>query len=56
MDTDLFALLCDELGYDPSTVLTIRVHREQISVTYTDPSGMPCGRVHQLDRHADEAA
>jgi hypothetical protein len=56
MDTDLFALLCDALGYDPSTVLVIRVRREQVSVTYTDPSGMPCGRVHQSDRHGDEAA
>jgi hypothetical protein len=56
MDTDLFAFLCDELGYHPSTVLTIRVRREQASVTYTGPSGMPCGRVHRLDRHADEAA
>src|SRR4051794_38869575 len=49
MDTDLFAFLCDELGYDPSTVLTIRVRREQASVTYTEQSGMPRGRVHQLD-------
>ncbi|MCU1612694.1 MAG: binding domain of 6-phosphogluconate dehydrogenase [Frankiales bacterium] len=56
MDTDLFAFLCDQLGYDPSTVLAIRVRPEQASVTYTHPSGMPCGRVHELDRDADEAA
>jgi hypothetical protein len=56
MDTDLFSFLCDELGYDPSTVLAIRVRREQACVTYTDSSGMPCGRIHELDRDPDEAA
>jgi hypothetical protein len=56
MDTDLFPLLCDELGYDPSTVLVIRVRADQASVTYTEHSGMPCGRVHRLERQGDQAA
>jgi hypothetical protein len=55
MDTDLFAFLCDELGYDPSTVLSIRVRREGASVTYTEPSGMPCGRVHRHDQDPDQS-
>jgi hypothetical protein len=56
MDTDLFTLLCDELGYDPATVLAIRVRREQVSVTYTEPSGMPRSCVHHLVRDAAQAA
>jgi hypothetical protein len=56
MHTDLFALLCDELGYEPSTVLTIRISQDRATVTYTEPSGMPRGRVHPLDRDVDQAA
>ncbi len=56
MDTDLFLWLCDELGYDPSTVLVIRVSSDQANVSYTEPSGMPSGRVHRLHREDDQAA
>ena len=54
--TDFFSFLWDELGYDPSTVLLIRVSPDWASVTYTEPSGMPRGRVHRLDRHVEQAA
>jgi hypothetical protein len=56
MDTDLFAFLCDALGYEPSTVLAIRVSRDRVTVTYTEPSGMPRGRVHQLRTDVEQAA
>jgi hypothetical protein len=41
MDTILFDRLCNELGYEPSTVRVIRVTARAVSVTYTEPSGMP---------------
>ena len=50
MSSDLFRLLCAELGYDPATVLVIRVRPDGVTVTYTEPSGMPRGRSHQLGR------
>jgi hypothetical protein len=56
MDTDLFAVLCAELGHDPSTVVVIRVSPDVASVTYTEPSGMPRSRVHRLDRDVGQAA
>ncbi len=55
MPTDLFRLLCTELGYDPATVLVVRVHPDGATVTYTEPSGMPRGRSHQLVRRPDRA-
>ena len=50
MTTDLFRLLCAELGYDPASVLVIRVRPDGAAVTYTEPSGMPRGRSHRLAR------
>ena len=56
MATDLFRLICAELGYDPATVLVVRVRPDGVTVTYTEPSGMPRGRAHQLGRYLDRAA
>jgi hypothetical protein len=52
----LFDRLCDELGYEPSTVRVIWVTAREVSVTYTEPSGMPAGSTHPLQRDVDEAA
>jgi hypothetical protein len=56
MHTDLFALLCDELGYEPSTVLIIRISQDDATVTYTEPSGMPRGHVHPIDGDVGQPA
>ncbi|WP_369133902.1 hypothetical protein [Modestobacter sp. I12A-02662] len=56
MTTDLFRLLCTELGYDPASVLVIRVRPDGAAVTYTEPSGMPRGRSHRLGRDQGRAA
>jgi hypothetical protein len=56
MTTDLFRLLCAELGYDPAAVLVIRVRPDGATVTYTEPTGMPRGRSHQLGRDVTRAA
>jgi hypothetical protein len=56
MKTDLFRQLCAELGYDPDSVLVIRVHPDAATVTYTEPSGMPRGRSHPLVREVRQAA
>jgi hypothetical protein len=56
MTTDLFRRLCAELGYDPATVIVVRVRADGATVTYTEPSGMPCGRFHRFGRHLDRAA
>jgi hypothetical protein len=56
MRTDLFRRLCAELGYDPDSVLVIRIHPEAASVTYTEPSGMPRSRSHPLARDVPRAA
>ena len=56
MTIDLFRQLCLELGYDPATVLVVRVRPDGATVTYTEPSGMPRGRSHQLGRHVHRAA
>ena len=56
MNDDLFARLCDELGYDPSVVLVIRVGPREADVTYTEPSGMPRGARCPLDQQVDDAA
>jgi hypothetical protein len=56
MDSTLFNRLCDELGYEPSTVRMIRVTAREASVAYTEPSGMPAGSTHLLQREVDEAA
>ncbi|MGY1683781.1 hypothetical protein [Geodermatophilus sp. SYSU D01176] len=50
MNADLFDQLCHELGHDPASVLVIRVTAREVSVTYTEPSGMPRGNVHRLER------
>jgi len=54
--TDIFDFLCKQLGHDASTVLVIRVGPEQVSVTYTEPSGMPCSRSYRVERLLDQAA
>jgi hypothetical protein len=56
LTTDLFRRLCAELGHDPATVIVIRVCPADVTVTYTEPSGMPRGRSYPLDRHVDRAA
>jgi hypothetical protein len=56
MTSDLFRRLCAELGYDPATVIVVRVRPDDLTVTYTEPSGMPRGRSHPLGRHLDRAA
>jgi hypothetical protein len=56
MDSTAFDRLCDELGYEPSTVRVIRVTAREVSVTYTEPSGMPAGSTHPLQREVDGAA
>ncbi len=56
MDSTLFDRLCDELGYEPSTVRVIRATAREVSVTYTEPSGMPASHTHPLQREVDEAA
>ena len=56
MDSTAFDRLCDELGYEPSTVRVIRVTAREVSVTYTEPSGMPAGSTQPLPQEVDEAA
>jgi hypothetical protein len=56
MTNDLFRLLCSELGYDPASVLVIRVRPDGATVTYTEPSGMPRSASHQLRRDLGRAA
>jgi hypothetical protein len=56
MTSDLFTQLCAQLGYDPATVVVIRVRPDEASITWTEPSGMPRGRVHPLDEDVDRAA
>ena len=56
MTTDIFQLLCAELGYDPASVLVIRVRRNEVTVTYTEPTGMPCGAFHRLEPAAGPAS
>jgi hypothetical protein len=48
MELNLFDLLCEELGYDRSTVLVIRVAPHEASVAYTEVSGMPRSTVHRF--------
>ena len=55
MNSTLFDRLCDELGYDPATVLVIRFTAREVSVTYTEPSGMPRGTTHPIEGTVDEA-
>jgi len=56
MDDDLFRRACAELGYDPASVLLIRLRPDRVYVTYTEPSGMPRGRTHQPRQGEDRAA
>jgi hypothetical protein len=56
MSTDLFALLCAELGHDPATVRVIRLRAAEIGVSYTEPSGMPRSTVYALPRPVEQAA
>jgi hypothetical protein len=55
MKSNLFDLLCEELGYDRSTVLVIRVDPREASVSYTELSGMPRSTVHRFRRELDIA-
>ena len=50
MDRTLFDLLCDELGYDQTDVLVIRLRPREATVTYTEPSGMPRSTAHRLEQ------
>jgi hypothetical protein len=56
MDDDLFRRACAELGYDPVSVLLIRLGPDCVYVSYTEPSGMPRGRSHQPGQGEDRAA
>jgi predicted dinucleotide-binding enzyme len=56
MGRTLFDRLCDELGYEPSSVRVIRVTAREVSMTYTDASGMPASSTPSLQREVDEAA
>jgi hypothetical protein len=56
MDDDLFRRACAELGYDPASVVLIRLGPDRVDVTYTESSGMPRGRSHQPGRGEDRAA
>ena len=38
--SDLFHWLCEELGYDPDRVASVRVHSEQVVVIERDPAGL----------------
>jgi hypothetical protein len=51
MELNLFDLLCEELGYPPSSVLVIRMNAREASVTYTEVSGMPRSTVHRIQRN-----
>lgn len=50
MERNLFKLLCEELGYDQTNVLVIRLKRREATVTYTEPSGMPRSNAHQFEQ------
>jgi hypothetical protein len=56
MSNDLFALLCAELGHDPSTVRVIRLSAGKAGVSYTEPSGMPRSAVYPLHRPVEHVA
>ncbi|WP_448624428.1 hypothetical protein [Geodermatophilus sp. URMC 64] len=46
MNATLFPELCRQLGYDPASVLSLRVNRRRAVVVFTDPSGALCHAVH----------
>jgi hypothetical protein len=50
MERNLFELLCEELGYDQTNVLVIRLKRREVTVTYTEPSGMPRSSAHRIEQ------
>lgn len=49
MERNLFDRICDELGYDRDDVLVVRLTRQEATVSWTEPSGMPRGTAHRLD-------
>jgi hypothetical protein len=49
VERNLFELLCDELAYDRTTVLAIRVNPQEASVSWTEPSEMPRSTAHRFE-------
>lgn len=50
MERNLFGFLCEELGYDQTSVLVIRLKRREATVTYTEDSGMPRSTAHPFEQ------
>ncbi len=54
MTTLSFNQMCQALGYEPATVLSIRVNNQEVVVTYLDPAGTMCLSVLRTPCPADE--
>ena len=46
MSVDLFRLLCEELGYEPKDVLSVRVNPRRAFVSFVNSSGELCRANH----------
>jgi hypothetical protein len=56
METGLFQLVCEHMGYDPADVLSVRLNSRRVVVVATDASGQlvsttyPPGHRQAVDR------
>jgi len=48
MIAHLFVALCETLGYDPDSVMNVRVNPRKVVIIHIDSSGMLCSTTHLL--------
>jgi len=48
MIAHLFSTLCETLGYEPDSVMSVRVNPRKVVITHIDSSGMLCSTTHLL--------
>ena len=48
MIAHLFSALCETLGYEPDSVMSVRVNPHMVVITHIDSSGMLCSTTHLL--------
>jgi hypothetical protein len=48
MIAHLFSALCETLGYEPDSVMSVRVIPHMVVITHIDSSGMLCSTTHLL--------
>ena len=57
MTGPVFDELCVSLGYEPNSVLSIRLNRREVVVTYADPAGqLRTTAIRTTGRSSDDAA